>query len=695
MNFSKYHILRGLVPYIAGVFLACYLQTFVFNYLIIIVLALFFLFLSYLLLCKFFPSLRFVSSAVFFLLFLSVGFVFTCKKNCSVSIFQKQKNVVFSGKMAARILTTPSKKEKAVRVFAKVYPPDHPNIQPHALLYMKNDSAARALARGDLLLLDVRLRPPDAPKNPDAFDYRQYLLRKGVSLTAYVDARSWLRLEHHPRPSPVAAVAALQSRFSELFAANGLSGPEYSVITAVLLGNDDTMEADLKAGYAAAGVSHILCVSGMHVGIIFMILNFLLKPMDYYRRLRFLKSLLLIGAVWFYAALTGLAPSVQRSATMFTFMTVGGLLRRNANIFHSLFASMFFLLLFNPLLIFEIGFEMSYLAVFGIVIFQPRFAALLSPKTRVGRYVWELVCVSVAAQLATFPLSVFYFGQFPNYFLLSNLSVMSLSFVVIVTGVVLLAVSWWPAVANGVGWLLTHEIRLMNGIISFINTLPYSVTDHLSFTLVQTLLIYGIIILVFLFLVKKIKILKYCFLSLIIVLLSIFSFTKIQRLSKNEITFYSIEKRTVVGLNQQGRGWLLLDSAAWVSSDWYDFNVKNHEYHQGVYNQLVSIDSAVCEGSMCLQNHFLRFGGKTLYFLSQKNWLYPENPPLSVDFLFVQDNAKISLNKLLQTFEIKQVIVGSAVSSFREKRWVDSCHHRNIPVYSLRENGYLTLKSDI
>ena len=695
MNLSKFPILRGLVPYIAGVFLACFVPSFSFKYLIIFFLILLSLVLLCLLLCKIFHFLQKVGSVLFFVLFLLSGFFSAYEKILTVTNSYDEKNVVFSEKVVARISDIPIKKEKTVRVFANVYSTNHTVAPVRALLYIQSDSAARTLTRGDLLFLSAALRPPAPPMNPYAFDYRKYLLRKGVSHTAYVDARSWLLLEHNSRLSPVTFAAALQSRFSELYAANGLTGSEYSVITAILLGNDDTMDVDLKAGYSAAGVSHILCVSGMHVGIIFMILNFLLKPLDYSRRLRFLKSLLLIGAVWFYAALTGLSPSVQRSATMFTFMTAGGLLRRNVNVFHSLFASMFVLLLFNPLLIFEIGFEMSYLAVFGIVLFQPRLAALFAPKTRIGRYFWELICVSVAAQLATFPLSVFYFGQFPNYFLLSNLSVMSLSFIVIVTGVTLLAVSWWPAVAGGVGWILTREIRLMNGIISFITALPGSVTDHLSVTLLQTVLIYGTIILLFLFLVKKIKTLNYCALSLIIVLLLTFSLGKFQRLSCQELTFYSINNRTVVGVNQHGEGLLLLDSAARVSSDWYDFNVKNHEYRQGIRNQFVNMDSSFCSGQLCMKNSFLCFGDKTIYFLSQRNWLYPETPPLPVDYLFVQDNAKISLNRLLKTFEIKKVIIGSAVSPYREKRWVDSCEARNIPVYSLRKSGYLTVKSDI
>ena len=694
MNFAKYPILRGLVPYISGILFASFFSISSFNILIIIASSSLLGTILFLLICKFFRPVQEVGLLPFFILFFLSGFTLTNIKNYSASYFLGQEHALFSGKQVAQIVGNPVKKEKSVAVVARIKNPDYPACTPKAILYLKSDSASSSLSRGDLLLIDVELQPPAAPKNPDAFDYQAFLFRKGITLTGYLDSHSWVLLEHRGEFSPLSVASAVQSRFSQLFAANGLSGPEYSVITAVLLGNDDALDPELKSGYAAAGVSHLLCVSGMHVGIIYMILNFLLKPLDYSRRLRFTKSLLLIVAVWSYAAVTGLAPSVQRSAMMFTFVTIGEILRRHVNIFHSLFASMFLLLLINPLLVFEIGFQMSYLAVFGIVIFQPRLAALYNAKSRLGKYFWELVCVSAAAQLATFPLSVYYFGQFPNYFLLSNLSVMSLSFVVIVTGVVLLSLSWWPSVAGAVGWLLTREIRLMNGIITFIRGLPYSVTDQLYFSFPQALLIYGMIILFFFYFLNKTKILKYCSLSLTIVVLLTFTVHLFQRQYQEEITFYSIDRKTVVGINQGVCGTLLLDSAALASTDWYDFHVKSHERRLGIKSRMVGLDGTCSEKFFYLNHNFLYYNDKSFFFLSKKTNLYPHTPPLSVDYLFVQDNCKIPFYKLLQTFEIKQVVVGNGVTPYYENRWRDSCALHQIPVYSLRESGYLTLKSD-
>ena len=165
---------------------------------------------------------------------------------------------------------------------------------------------------------------------------------------------------------------------------------------------------------------HVLAVSGLHVGIIFFILNFLLTPLNRNKRLLKIKLFLLVGALWFYAFLTGLSPSVMRSCTMFSFIVVGENLNKRTNIYNTLAASAFLLMLINPLIIFGAGFQLSYIAVISIVFFQPRLAALVAVKNRILKYVWDLFTVSVAVQIGTAPISIFYFHQFPVYFWLSN-----------------------------------------------------------------------------------------------------------------------------------------------------------------------------------------------------------------------------------------------------------------------------------
>lgn len=369
-----------------------------------------------------------------------------------------------------RVVSEPSPREKSVKIEAEVLQNiDCKDIKAKILLYLQPTVLTEELEYGDLLFVHTQLSRILPPCNPDAFDNQRYMRRRGIYYTGFVREGAWECFGHVPSNRLKYVAQLARNRLANIYISAGMSGDELDILKAILLGDDDTLDPELKASYASAGVSHILCVSGMHVGVIFMIINFLLKPLDLFRSSRIIKTIFVMLMIWVYAHITGLAPSVTRSATMFSFVAIGQLLNRNTNVFHSLFASMFILLTINPLLIFEVGFQLSYLAVAGIVLFQPKLSAIYQCRTRIGKYFWELLTVSVAAQLGTSPISIYYFAQFPNYFMLSNLSVIALSFVVIVTGVVLLPVSLIPLVTKWLSWLLTMEIRWMNRIIVFIH----------------------------------------------------------------------------------------------------------------------------------------------------------------------------------------------------------------------------------
>lgn len=692
MNIQNYPILKLLLPYILGIFLVYFLDFKIQNLLlfggiiivILLIFSLLFIILPY--------GLRWVAElgpivVAGMLGVLSTSFHF----HSSIDEVQEAhlKNCRF---FTVFITEPPVEKAKSVKIVAEIAQDSSGFfIGAKSIFYLHKDSAALSLQNGDELLISTIINPILPPKNPYSFDNQLFLRRKGIYYTGYVAENSWTLLASHSTNHIRDFAYHLQHHFSDLFAQNGLQGDEYSVITAVLLGNDETMEPELKARYSSAGVSHILCVSGMHVGIIFMIINFLLKPLDYSRKLSWLKALLLLLSIWFYAQITGLSPSVKRAATMFTFVTIGGLLRRPVTIFHSLFASLFLLLLLNPLLIFEIGFEMSYLAVFGIVIFQPKIVALYKPRTKIFNYFWELTAVSISAQLATFPLSVFYFGQFPNYFLLANLSVIALSFAVVVTGVALLATSWFSIVSNLIGKVLTLEIKLLNGIVSGIDSLPGSVTDNISLNWYQMILFYLIIIAAFVFGVRKSKFSKFAMLIFGMVLGLSFCYSKIQSIENYSITIYSVLKMTAIGVNQGGRSILLMDSSALNSPFCYNFNIRNHELHERISSRKLLLDSSFVAGSACKIGNFILAGKTSIYILSGKEWIYPRSVPLAVDYLYLRDNPKVPMCKLLKTFHCKRIIIDESCSNYYENRWTDSCLAYQIPCYSTSKNGFLKI----
>ena len=692
MNLRKFPILKMLLPYLCGIlFSYFYLSTYL-NPLILFAFSA--LLLSLALLLRFLFPLHGQVPAILSLCaaFFLVGISSTNVRNCPNHLSDVRKMVQNSDFFTFQIIENTTEKEKSVKLIVQLLSDkDFHTISTKAVLYLQKNPQSAQLRIGDYLVAHTKLIEFSPPQNPYAFDNQKYMRRKGIYFTAYASSQQWECLSHasiHPLRT---AASKVQHHFSTLFAQNGLQGDEYAVITAVLLGNDETMESDLKAHFAAAGVSHILCVSGMHVGIIFMIINFLLKPLDYSPRLRILKAIILLLVIWIYAHITGLAPSVTRAATMFTFVTLGSLLHRPTSIYHSLFASMFILLLINPLLLFEIGFQMSYLAVFGIVLIQPPLTRLWTPKYKVIKYLWELATVSIAAQLATFPLSLFYFGQFPNYFLLSNLSVISLSFVIVITGIALLALSWIPPFSRFIGTLLTYEIRLLTTIVKGIESLPGSVTDNIAITSLQMMLIYGIIFAAFLYLLKKRFLFKTFALSTFLILGITFFINKVRSQNRTELTVYSIDKMCAVECNAGSHGVLLLDSTAQASPFAYDFNIKNHVRMQYIENEIIPFDTSayICQ-TMVKQGAFLRFDTLTVFFLSGHDWLYPMPQPVQVDVLCLQHNPRIPMGKLLQTFRFHTLLLDGTNSPYYEQRWIDSCQVYHIPCHSTRRDGYFS-----
>ncbi|MBN2807303.1 MAG: ComEC/Rec2 family competence protein, partial [Prolixibacteraceae bacterium] len=235
-----------------------------------------------------------------------------------------------------------------------------------------------------------------------------------------------------------------------------------------------------KSSFSASGAMHVLAVSGLHVGIIYLILKLLLKPLYRIRRMLMVNMVLIVAALWAYAFITGLSPSVLRSCTMFSFITVGEHLRHRTNFYNILATSAFFLLLVNPNILYKVGFQLSYAAVASIVFFQPKIAALYQPKHRVIKWLWDLTTVSLAAQIGTFPISIFYFHQFPVYFWLSN-------FVAIPAAAVLLYLAFLfyltlplPFLIPITGWVIGMLVKGLNSAVIFIESLPFSVITGLN-----------------------------------------------------------------------------------------------------------------------------------------------------------------------------------------------------------------------
>lgn len=582
-----------------------------------------------------------------------------------------------------RVAEEPAKKGKSVKVDAEVMQSiDNKVNRGRILLYLQSSEAASALRYGDLLLVHANLSRIAPPCNPDGFDNQLYMRRRGIYYFGFVRDGAWEYVGNQPANRLKCLAQKARNHLTSMYVSAGMSGEELDVLKAILLGDDDTLDPELRASYSSAGVSHILCVSGMHVGVIFMIINFLLKPLDFFRASRFCKTILVLLLIWLYAHITGLAPSVTRSAAMFTFVAVGQVLRRNTNVFHSLFASAFILLVINPLLLFEVGFQLSYLAVAGIVLFQPKLGAIYQCRTRIGKYFWELLTVSVAAQLGTSPISIYYFAQFPNYFMLSNLSVIALSFLVIVTGVALLPVSLIPFVSKCLSWLLTMEIRIMNSVIQFVERLPHAVTENIDYHIVQVILLYGVIGCFCYLLHQRSRKVFWLMCGLFVSFCSSFSVRKLRMDRETEFLTYHIRKCSAVSFAFAGHAVLFSDSIRSSDDKLYQYNVRNHvlRHHQRMV--VVPCDTSAYDTPfLCKRGNFIRFRDKTYYMLTRKEEIFGIglSDSLRVDCLLLRQNPRMLPESLMAALPFSEVVADGSNTPFYVQRWRDFCSEKGIP----------------
>lgn len=361
------------------------------------------------------------------------------------------------------------------------------------------------LAVGDGVRVVSRLKPITNSRRLQNghFDYVRYQHIHGVVARTYINKDSWKRSRVSMRRLGVMqrVLIGMRSARDRLLSHNeihNMSESAYAVVAAMTMGDRSGLTRELRQSYAASGASHVLALSGLHLGVIYGLLSLIFV----HRRMRVLGQVLAMVAIWAYAALVGMPPSVLRSATMltlFAFVVLTG--RRQVSLNTLAFAAVLQLVA-NPLALWDVGFQMSFLAVLGIVMLNMRLSNVETPacigRWRVIGWVWSLVKVSLAAQLAVAPLSMYYFGTFPCYFLLTNLVAIPLATIIVYTSIVMYALGFWVwmqgVVATFVGWMAT----LMNTSLGFIASLPGACMYGIHINARQVWLMYALLLVAYL-----------------------------------------------------------------------------------------------------------------------------------------------------------------------------------------------------
>jgi competence protein ComEC len=543
------------------------------------------------------------------------------------------------------------------------------------LMNVQKDSSNAELKVDDQLMISTPFSEIPTPKNPYGFSYKNYLKNQQIYHQVYLDTGNSKYLGKG-NSTIIGFAANFRDKINASLVKYGFKNNELAVINALLLGQRQEISNELLENYTGAGAIHILAVSGLHVGIILLILTLIFKPLDYFKHGKIITSILIICLLWMFAIIAGLSASVVRAVTMFTAISIGLYLNRPSNIYNTLIISMFFLLLFYPFYLFEIGFQLSYLAVFAIVWLQPKFYKLWKLNNWILDKFWQLFTVSIAAQLGVLPLSLFYFHQFPGLFFLSNLVIIPLLGFILGYGILVIFLALFNVLPLFLADFYIFIIQQLNNFVSWISSQQIFIIENITYSVALLVATYAFILLFFKWVEhRNFQRLVAVFVSLFVIQI-IFIVEKQQLQTTEKLIVFQKNKETVIG-KQFGEKFFV-DSSENIEISTYPLN-----------DFMVGTGVAQFEISDTVPNLYSFKNEKIVVIDSLGLYQFKTIQPT---ILVLRQSPKVNLNRVIQELKPNLIIAdGSNYKSYISK-WEQSCLQNETPFYSTVQNGAYILK---
>ncbi|MCB0597989.1 MAG: ComEC/Rec2 family competence protein [Lewinellaceae bacterium] len=552
------------------------------------------------------------------------------------------------------------------------------------LAYLDITAGSRQLQAGDVLLLHAELLPLPRPLNPQAFDYRRYLHYQNIHYQAFVKEGGWRRLEH--RPNLASLTRKLRRACLKVLERHLPTENEHAVAAALILGYKAELSDSTRDAYAHTGAMHVLAVSGLHVGIIQLLVSFLLGlirlPWRYWPLLRIL---LLLACIWAFALVTGASPSVLRAATLFSFLSVGQAMRRRTNIYNTLAASAFLLLCIDPYLLFNVGFQLSYLAVLGIVYFQPIFYRQWYIENRAGDYLWKLLAVSLAAQLSTLPLSLYYFHQFPLYFWLSGLIVVPAAALILSSGLALFALQQVPVIGIAIGKLLYGATWMVNALIFLIQQIPGGLIQGFWVGPAAVALLY--LALLCAVAAREARNFKWVLGALFCLfgVATLHAIREVQVQNQRALVAYHIPRATAIALVEGKKASLICSQG--LSDEQLEYACRNHHWYRRA--PLLARQPLSGKGRGRSWRHrqgALQFGPYRLLAIREQRQL-PPGGCVSVDIALLCGGVDIELEALQRRVDFRLVLIDGSNPPWKARKWMEQAKELGVKCHYTGEGG--------
>ncbi|WP_158728477.1 MULTISPECIES: ComEC/Rec2 family competence protein [unclassified Flavobacterium] len=591
--------------------------------------------------------------------YLQVKNVFQKEKTYTLIIREKLKKTSFSDRYVATI-THINNETKSGKIVLNIH----------------NDSIQKTLKIGSIIQLKTSIHPNTSPKNPYQFDYGKYLENKHIYGQMYTSS-DVINIAKQSKKDLWYYSDALRSRILNNLQDHNFKDEELQVAMALILGQQQDISPEIIKNYQYAGAVHILSVSGLHIGFILIFMTLVLRPVPNTTKGSWIKLFIILTSLILFGILAGLAPSVVRSVTMFSFIAIGSHLRRSVNIYHTLIVSMLIILLFEPSFLFDVGFQLSYLALFFIIWLQPMLNLLYQPKNKLTKYFWDILTVSFAAQIGTLPLSIYYFHQFPGLFFITNIIVIPLLGVIMVIGVLVMLCAAVYDVPQFLSQLFEWSITILNKIIHFIASFEQFIIKDIPLQLFMLISAYASIICIVIWIKKPNFNKLVAVLTSILVIQAVYFYTRWSDATNSELIIFHLPKQTLITI-KKGETYMIYNSS---------IDVPKKTELTALTTYLTGNNAAV-EKKQSLRN-FIFYNEKRIFVLDSSMQYLPNIKP---DILILTQSTKINLDRALMELQPKMVVADGSNFKTIQQYWKNSCDKQKIPFHMTREKGFYSIK---
>jgi competence protein ComEC len=563
------------------------------------------------------------------------------------------------------------------------------------MAYFSKEIPFENLMPGRILLIKFNPKSISAPKNPGEFNYQRYLSFHGIYHQQFIRQHEVSFTQINGSRNLLIHAWKIRNKVLDILKQIGAPAEDFGVLAALVTGHEEDLTPDTIRAYSATGALHVLSVSGMHVGIIFLLLDLVLKHLEKIKHGKTIRLITSIAILWFYAMFTGLSPSVLRACTMFTFLQAGKYFQKNPNSLNTLLSSGLVLLLINPYLATEVGFQLSFCAVGGIILFYQRIHEVISPQNWILKQAWSITAVSIAAQISTFPMGLLYFHCFPNYFLLSNLIIIPLTTVILYAGMLFVFISKISLINTLVSWSTVKLLWVLRKIVFHFETLPFAQLSGIDFSIAETFVLYGIITFFTLFILNKKANHLIMAMSLILGISIINLFQSLQNENQKSLVIYAIPKNNAMAF-MNGRKLVLFSENDFLKNENAQrFHCFTHWYSCGIESKSFQDITAQSMCSVPIRIHKTR----NIFLFENRTILL--NPVFSqttlttkIDIVYLtQKNYPDSMViNMIPKIKNSIVVLGSEISQRKILLWKKILKQEKIRTHSIQEDGFFEYK---